>query len=301
MNRRPFLKKSALALLSTGFLDDSVSNMLNLIMKEEPIFFKISLAQWSLHRTIRAGKLRTLDFPAFAMEKFDIDAVEYVNQFFIDKAKNKRFLKELQKRSEESGVENVLIMIDAEGSIGDLNNKKRKKAVENHYKWVEAAKFLGCQAIRVNAAGEGGRKEVQLAAIEGLHSLSEFANGYDINVIVENHGGYSSEGDWLAEVIKKVDLTNCGTLPDFGNFYEYDRYQGVADLMPYAKGVSAKSHEFDDLGNETSTDYLRMLSIVKNAGYKGYIGIEYEGADNDEIKGIERTKRLLLSTGKNLK
>lgn len=274
------------------------------------LFFKISLAEWSLHKTIFSGKLKNLDFPAKAKNDFDIDAVEYVNQFFKDKANDQAYLQDLKQRAGDAGVRNILIMIDGEGDLGTLDEAKRTEAVENHYKWVEAAKFLGCHSIRVNARGDGTAEEVKKAAIDGLGRLSEFGTQHDINIIVENHGSYSSNGKWLAEVISQVGSNRCGTLPDFGNFCikrsddkcleEYDRYQGVKELMPYAKGVSAKTHDFNDSGKEIHTDYHKMLSIVKDSGYKGYIGIEYEGNDLSEEEGIKATKDLLQNVGEKL-
>ena len=189
-------------------------------------------------------------------------------------------------------------MIDGEGNLGDPDQKKRTQAVENHYKWVEAAKTLGCHSIRVNAGSAGTFEEQQHRAADGLRALSEFAAKHGMNVIVENHGGLSSNGEWLAGVMKMVNLKNCGTLPDFGNFRIkdnewYDRYQGVTELMPFAKAVSAKSHDFDAEGNETKTDYKKMMKIVLDAGYSGYVGIEYEGSMLDEFAGIRATKALL--------
>ena len=113
-------------------------------------------------------------------------------------------------------------------------------------------------------------------------------------MIVENHGGLSRNGEWLAGVMKKVDHKRCGTLPDFGNFGSYDRYKGVdgADALRQGR-VSAKSHDFDDKGNETHTDYRKMMEIVVDAGYHGYVGIEYEGGKLSEPDGIKATKKLL--------
>ena len=256
-------------------------------------WFDISLAQWSLHRTLRKGELDNLDFPAFAKKQIDIHAVEYVNQFFKDKAQDFTYLKELKKRAKDAGVKNVLIMIDGEGQLGDENTANRTKAVENHYKWVDAAKYLGCHAIRVNAAGQGEAEEVKKRVVDSMVTLADYAKKAKINVIIENHGGMSSHGDWLADILKQVGRKNAGSLPDFGNFYEYDRYQGVTDLMPFAKGVSAKSHDFEANGLEKNIDYAKMLDIVKSAGYKGYIGIEYEGKNLSEVEGIKATKALL--------
>jgi L-ribulose-5-phosphate 3-epimerase len=262
------------------------------VRKAEPLF-KISLAEWSLHHALFDKKIEHLDFPRLAKQEYGIEAVEYVNQFFMDKAKDTRYIAELKKRCDDLGVRSVLIMCDNEGAIGDPDDKKRTTAVENHYKWVEAAKTLGCHAIRVNAQSDGTYDEQMARAADGLGRLVEFGARHELNVIVENHGGLSSNGVWLAGVMKKVNNPRCGTLPDFGNFGEYDRYKGVKELMPYAKGVSAKTHEFDSEGNETQTDYRKMLKIVVDAGYHGHLGIEYEGDKLSEPEGIRATKKLV--------
>jgi len=264
---------------------------------KDPLF-KLSLAEWSLHRTLSERKLDNLDFPKTAKLDYGIDAVEYVNQFFKDKARDQKYLSELKRRSGDLGVRNVLIMIDDEGGLGEPDSAKRTQAVENHYKWVEAAKFLGCHSIRVNAYSTGSYQEQQERAADGLRRLAEFGAKHQLGVIVENHGGLSSNGEWLSGVIRKVNMANCGTLPDFGNFdlgdgKQYDRYRGVRELMPFAKGVSAKSHDFDAAGNETHTDYRRMMKVVLDAGYHGYVGIEYEGDKHSEPEGIRLTKQLL--------
>ncbi|WP_444913017.1 sugar phosphate isomerase/epimerase family protein [Microbulbifer sp. PAAF003] len=254
---------------------------------------KISLAQWSLHRQLRSGALKVLDFPIKARKEFAIDAVEYVNQFFADKARDQNFLSALRVRAIDHGVKSLLIMVDAEGDLGNPNASERQLAVENHFQWVEAAKYLGCHSIRVNAGGQGSSREVSSACRDGLRALSEFALDFDINIVVENHGGYSSNGLWLSQLLQSVDMPNCGSLPDFGNFGDYDRYLGVEQLMPFARGISAKSFSFDKRGNETNTDFARMLRIIQKAGYKGHIGIEYEGAGGEDW-GINATKELLL-------
>lgn len=280
--------------------------------KPNTINFNISLAEWSLHRSLYSGDMDHLDFAKIAKDEFGIDAVEYVNSFFFEKAKDKVYLKEMRSRADDLGVSSLLIMCDNEGSLGDPDIAKRNKAVENHYKWHEAAKYLGCHSIRVNAylteslhgletgdySKTGSYKDQIGLAADGLRKLTEFGEGIGMNTIVENHGGLSSDGGWLAAVMKEVDHPMCGTLPDFGNFRIegdkwYDRYKGVEELMPFAKAVSAKSHDFDSNGNETNTDFFKMMDIVSNAGYEGYVGIEYEGSVMDEISGIRATKTLL--------
>jgi sugar phosphate isomerase/epimerase len=256
-------------------------------------WFEISLAEWSLHRTIFSGKMTNLDFPRVAKQDFGIDAIEYVNQFFKDKANDKSYLRDLNDRCKSEGVRSVLIMCDGEGATGDPDQAARMKAVENHYKWVDAARFLGCHSIRVNAYSKGTPEEQARLCADGLAKLGEYASKQNINVIVENHGGLSSRGDWLTGVMQKVNMKNVGTLPDFGNFYEYDRYKGVEEMMPFAKGVSAKTHDFGPYGDELFVDYTRLLEIVKAAGYRGRIGIEFEGDRVSEADGIRLTKALL--------
>ncbi len=275
---------------------------------------EISLAEWSLHRALEAGKVDHLDFPSIARNQFGIGAVEYVNGFFGGKkmnfkeaAKDKTYLTELLKRSKDAGVINHLIMVDNEGSLALPNDKERLPAVENHKKWIEAAKFLGCKTVRVNLHGEGKSDEKKIASIDSLSRLGEFAKPMDINVVVENHGSDSSNGVWMAEVMKKVNKSNVGTLPDFGNFCithpwgttqdgcddQYDIYKGVKELLPFAKGVSAKSYDFDNNGEQPKMDYKRLLDIVKASGFKGYIGVEFEGNTQPEEEGIRKTKALL--------
>lgn len=262
----------------------------------EPLF-KISLAQWSLHRTLFGGKLDHLDFPKAAKQEFGIDAVEYVNQFWKNK-NDPAYDRDLRKRCDDLGVKSLLIMCDGEGSLGDPDEAKRKQAVENHRKWLDSAAILGCHSIRVNAHSGGSYDEQRDRAADGLRKLCELADPMNLNVIVENHGGLSSNGTWLAAVMKLVDHKRVGTLPDFGNFrvsdnQSYDRYKGTEELMPFARGVSAKSYDFDEAGDETTIDYRRMMKIVLAAKYSGHVGIEYEGSRLAENAGILATKALL--------
>lgn len=259
---------------------------------------KISLAQWSLHRMLNGGKLDNLDFARFAREEFGIEAVEYVNSFFRDKAGELAYLADMNRRCADHGVRSLLIMVDGEGELGNPDRRARLKTVSNHHRWADAARELGCHSIRVNAQSAGEFEEQQKLAADGLALLAQYCAALRLNVIVENHGGLSSNGEWLAGTIRLVDMPNCGTLPDFGNFSlgngrNYDRYQGTRELMPFAKAVSAKSYDFDEQGNETTIDYPKMLQIVADAGYSGWIGIEYEGSRLSEPEGIRATRDLL--------
>lgn len=300
IDRRTFVARSVAAAAGAGLAVHPIGSLAAMGFKSagsKPLF-KISLAQWSLHRALQSGQLDALDFSTFARQQFDVGAVEYVNTFFKDKAKDRTYLGELRSRASGSNVSSLLIMVDGEGLLGDPNASRRTEAVENHFRWVEAAKFLGCHSIRVNAASAGSPDTQRDLAVDGLRRLTDFAAGHDINVIVENHGGLSSNGAWLADVISRVDHTRCGTLPDFGNFdlgdgVSYDRYQGVRELMPFAKAVSAKSYAFGPDGKETTIDFLRMMRIVLDAGYRGHVGIEFEGDGVSENQGIRATKLLL--------
>lgn len=233
-----------------------------------------------------------MDFPKTA-KKYGLDAVEYVSTFFDGKGEDNDYLTKLKAECTRNGVKSLLIMVDDEGDLGDTSSVNLQKAVENHYKWVKAAKFLGCHSIRVNARGNGTMEQVHNAAVKGLGMLADYAAKYNINVIVENHGGFSSNGKWLSDVMKAVNKPNCGTLPDLGNFYEYDRYKGVEEMMPFAKGVSGKTHDFDQEGNETVIDYVKMMKIISDSGFKGYIDVEYEGDKLSEPDGVKASIALV--------
>ncbi len=269
----------------------------------EPPKISLSLAQWSLHKELFGGKISHFDFIRVAGE-MGFEGVEYVNQFFKNEVENTAYLDSMNAKAKEAGVQQLLIMVDGEGNLGELDREKRDQAVENHKNWVRAAKHLGCHSIRVNAYGTGEANEVMEAAVDALGKLSDYASEYNINVLVENHGGYSSDGIWLSETIKKVGKSNCGTLPDFGNFClkrsgngtcteHYDKYKGVKEMMPYAKAISAKSYDFNEDGEETTIDYKKMMDIIKETNYSGFIGVEYEGSRLSEREGIMMTKNLL--------
>jgi len=273
---------------------------------------KISLAQWSIHRALEKGELKAENFASIAKNDFDITAVEYVNSFYKDHAEDSAFWKAMRATADSLGVKSLLIMVDEEGDLGNPHTDERKKAVENHYKWVNAASILGCHSIRINAFGDGSKEEVQVAMVDALKQLCTYAAKANINVLIENHGLYSADGKWVAEIIRQVNMPNAGTLPDFGNWCTshkwgstepgkectevYDRYTGVAETLPFAKGVSAKSYSFSEQGDETVIDYDKMLKLVKESGFSGYIGIEYEGSPLSEADGIRATKNLLEKT-----
>jgi sugar phosphate isomerase/epimerase len=268
---------------------------------------KISLAQWSLNRAFFGGDLDPQNFAAIAMDTYGIDAVEYVSAFYMDSVLDESSWNGLKARATDAGVQSLLIMVDDEGDLGGADDAVRRQAVENHYKWVNAAKILECHSIRVNAFGDPDRETFRGALVDGMGRLAEYAAGEDMDVIIENHGLFSSDAGLITSIITEVELPNLGTLPDFGNWclsaewgstqFEcdevYDRYQGVAELLPYARGVSAKSYNFNEQGEDRIIDYHRMLKIVKDSGYEGYIGIEYEGEEKPEHEGILITRALI--------
>jgi len=263
--------------------------------------FKISLAEWSLHNALFAGEISNLDFPRLAREQYGIEGAEFVNQFFKDKAHDSTYLKDLKTRANDHGVTCVLIMIDGEGDMSATSKSDRDQAVENHKKWVDAAAALGCHSIRINTGEHYSPTDVGAVA-EACSALAEYGAEHKIGVICENHGGPSSNPDALIALMKAVNNPNFGTLPDFGNFpkgpdgkYAIDIYDAIERMMPYAKGVSAKSYDFDEKGNETTLDYPRIMKIVTAAGYHGFVGIEFEGGRLSEPEGIKATKRLLES------
>jgi sugar phosphate isomerase/epimerase len=327
-NRRKFMKQLGLGAVGAGIASAWPWNVEAHV--EKKLFFDVSLAQFSFASEFFSGKHNVLEFPARAKKDFGINIVEYVAMFFAGKEKDAAFLKELRQRTDDLGVINNLIMVDDE-NIADLDTAKRNHAVESHHRWVDAAKVLGCKSIRVNLGSmeqEGSAEEVAKAAIEGYSKLLEYGAKNDMDIIVENHINHSCNGQWLAGIMKKVNHPRAGVLPDFGNFCvkrtkpatmdiagymatkcleEYDKYKGVAELMPYAKGVSAKSHKFDANGNETEIDYVKMFDIIRKSGFKGIVGIEYEGGlmhmmntpgylSNED--GIRATGKLLDKVGK---
>jgi L-ribulose-5-phosphate 3-epimerase len=302
MSRRLFLEGTVAsgALLSLGTPLAAATDVSGKPEAGKIADFKISLAEWSLNRALFAKKIDNLDFPKIAREEHGIEAVEFVNQFFQDKAHDSAYLKDLKKRAVDLGVTCVLIMIDGEGDLSAPQKDERTKAVENHQKWVDAAASLGCHAIRVNTGGNYSPTDVGPIS-EACGLLTDYGVKNNIAIICENHGGPSSNPDALIALMKAVGKPTFGTLPDFGNFpeengkYTIDIYDAIARMMPYARGVSAKSFDFDASGKETRLDFARILKIVTDAGYKGYVGIEYSGDRLGEPEGIRATKKLLDS------
>ena len=298
MKRRTFLKVSAGAIGSLSLPGLPITTIRAEEHSEEP--FRISLAEWSLNKTLRAGKMTNLDFPRIAKRDFDIDCIEFVDQFFADKAKDMSYLKDLKQRAEGEGVKLGLIMLDTTGDLGAGEKAERDKAVEKTFAWIEAAKFLGCRTVRVNARGPGNADELRSRIVESCARLADFAAERKLNVAIENHGGLSSDPNWLTSVMRAVDRPNFGTLPDFGNFpLETNRYDAVEMFMPYAKAVSAKAQKFSADGLVEETDFFRMMRVVRDGGYTGYVGVESpprhartrDGRDSHDARSVEKNPR----------
>jgi sugar phosphate isomerase/epimerase len=312
--RRAFIKKTGLGATALAILPQT--SLAHTLPNPKDSNLKISLAQWSLHRALEKGEIKAVEFAKIAKNTYGIDAVEYVNQFYVDHAMDEKYWGGLKVRAKDEGVKNILIMVDNEGELGNPNEVERKTAVDNHFKWIDAAKILGCHSIRVNAFGKGTKRELHAALIDGLGNLAAYGAKENINVLVENHGLHTSDGKFVISVLQQVNSPYLGTLPDFGNWCQsaewgstepskncgdvYPHSDGVADFLPFAKGVSAKTYDFDAAGNETSLDYPTLLKLVKESGFDGHIGIEYEGVGMSEPEGIKATKRLIERVWKTL-
>ena len=268
----------------------------------------ISLAQWSLHRALEKKEIDPEDFAGITRDRYQIEAVEYVNAFYEKHGNDQKFWNRMNNRAMEAGVKNLLIMVDHEGDLGDPQESKRKKAVENHYKWVDAARIMNCHSIRVNAFGTGDRQTLKNALTDGLGLLASYGRQQGIHILIENHGLHTSDARFITDIIREVANPYLGTLPDFGNWClntewgstqggrckeVFDPYLGLELMLPFAKGISAKSYDFDPQGSETSLDYSRLLNMVKSSEFKGFIGIEYEGNALSEDEGIKATKKLI--------
>lgn len=328
MKRRNFIRNSSQAGMAFSLLgmyacketkkkEDETTEDANLTVKAVDPFFKLSLAQWSIHKMIKEDGVDPYTFAEKAKD-WGFSGLEYVNQLYPADLDNDeyseeamaKFIEKSNAEAEKHGMQNVLIMIDRQGNLAVSDAKERKETVERHHKWIDAAKAMGCHSIRVNLNGSDDPAAWKANSIDALAQLSTYAKDKNINILVENHGGLASNGAMLADVMATVDMDNCGTLPDFGNFCitssddgcaeEYDKYKGVKELMPYAKAVSAKTHDFDAGGNETEIDYVKMLQIVKDHGYTGFIGVEYEGSELGEEAGIIATKELMLKAAKEM-
>ncbi len=314
-SRRTFIKQSALGGLALALPIPAHMTAALPALPEMITGPRISLAQWSLHRAIEDGGLKAVDFPMVAKKEFGISAVEYVSSFYTAERQNTSFWEALKRSTDAEGIENLLIMVDGEGELGAAKKQDRTRAVEQHRPWIEAARRLGCFAIRVNAFGKGDRIALREALIDGLGSLSEAGSESNISILVENHGLHTSDAGFITGIIQAVNSPYLGTLPDFGNWClnkewggtkdgtctdSYDPVKGLRQMLPFAKGVSAKSYDFGPDGEETRLPYRALLQEVRDSGFAGHIGIEYEGDRLSEAEGIRATKALIEKTWKTL-
>lgn len=290
MNRRLALQHLALAATTSVLAPRALVSAAS----AETSWLRFAVQQYTFNRQLRSGKLKILDFPKTVVEGTGIKGLEYFNGHMEDRAGDTAYFKELRKRTDDLGATNTMILCRSQPALDSADPKIRAQAVEGYRPWMEATRILGGFCIRVDVRSPGDPEEQKKHAIAGLESLCEVAEAdYGISIVVENHGNHSGNGAWVADVMQGVNRDNCGTLPDFQNFTDYDPYQGVEEMMPWAKIVCAKSKGFDDDGNEVNVDYRRMLKIVKASGFQGWIGIEFEGHDVEPIEGILATKRLI--------
>ena len=318
MKRKEFIKlasTSALGISSLGYMS---------LQKPKELFFKLSLAQWSLHKNIKYGDMDPYEFAQVA-KSFNFSGIEYVTALYdnVMKVRDGDMSKAItfwarknKKLAEINDIKNVLIMIDEIEGLAEENKSRRLKAVDNHKMWIDAAEIMGCESVRLNLYGSSNADKWKDLSIKSLSELGSYAKNSGVNVIVENHGRISSDIPKLMDVIYGVNMDNVGTLPDFGNFCMadegygsvfdgscetmYDFYQGVEEMMPKAFAVSAKSNDFDENGDEKTIDYMRMMKIVKSFGYTGYVGVEYEGKRLSEEDGIKATRDLLIKIGQTI-
>jgi sugar phosphate isomerase/epimerase len=318
MKRKEFIKlasTSALGISSLGYMS---------LQKPKELFFKLSLAQWSLHKNIKYGDMDPYEFAQVA-KSFNFSGIEYVTALYdnVMKVRDGDMSKAItfwarknKKLAEINDIKNVLIMIDEIEGLAEENKSRRLKAVDNHKMWIDAAEIMGCESVRLNLYGTSNAEKWKDLSIKSLSDLGSYAKKSGVNVIVENHGRISSDIPKLMDVIYGVNMDNVGTLPDFGNFCMadegygsvfdgscetvYDFYKGVEEMMPKAFAVSAKSNDFDENGDEKTIDYMRMMKIVKSFGYTGYIGVEYEGNRLSEEEGIKATRDLLIKIGQTI-
>ena len=259
---------------------------------DRPTKDDISLAAWSLVREFREGKWKNLDLPRICREDFGINGLEFVNSFF--ELPTERYLNQLKKNAAEHGVTLVLIMVDGEGNMSAMEKKERMQAALNHRKWVDIAASLGCHAIRCNVGGPSKDydQDTMKRAADSFGNLVEYASQYPLNVILENHGGASSNPDMMIGLMKAINSPNFGTLPDFGNIYEFDRYESIRKLVAYAKGISVKT-KFKPNGTHPDYDLEKLLKICMEEGYHGFYGIEQESPDANSWQAVRWSKAVI--------
>ncbi|MEM9941449.1 MAG: sugar phosphate isomerase/epimerase family protein [Planctomycetota bacterium] len=288
MKRRELLKLGTMAAISSALSGWK-------FQESEPkkTWLKLAVQQYSFNRQLRSSELKIEDYPATVVEGTGIKSLEFFNGHIEDKKYNEAFFVDLKKRCDDLEANTTMMLCRSKPAVDSPDPAIRQKAIEGYKRWLTATQILGGQYIRVDTRHKGDAEEQKKYAVAGLKALTEVASEYGIGILVENHGGHSSNGAWLADVMRKVNLPNCGTLPDFQNFKDYDPYKGVAEMMPWAKILCAKAKAFDDQGNETNVDYRRMLKIAKDAGFRGFIGIEFEGHEIEPLEGIKMTAALI--------
>ncbi|MEM7394016.1 MAG: TIM barrel protein [Verrucomicrobiota bacterium] len=286
-SRRSFIQSAALGGAALSFAPTAFA-----LDKNDPNRFKIGIQEYTFHRWL-GKKLDHLDYPALCKEKLGITHIEYWNRPFGGKHTDKAYVGELVKRTTGEGMKNVLILVDAKNQLDARDADQRDRAVNEHKGWIDCAAQLGCDAIRVNCRSGGNPDENLKHAEDGVGRLCDYAEGTEVKVAIEPHGGHSQNPDWLVKAMKALNRPNAALLPDFNNFGRYDRYDGITKCMPKAVAVCAKALKFDADGNETHTDYYKALKIVYESDFSGVITVEFEGRGVDPIEGSLKTKALI--------
>ena len=280
--------------LGTGALAMALNSSLTGKEKKTVDRFHIGIQEYTFNRWLKSGKLNHLDYPALVKKELGISYVEYWNRPFDGKHTDPAYVGELAKCTRNEGIQNVLILVDEKHELDHADKLERDKSIDLHKAWIDCAEQLGCLAIRVNCRMGGDPKDNLNRAVDGVGRLCEYAKDTSVKVVIEPHGRNSQDPDWLVSVMNALNHSHAGLLPDFNNFGKYDRYDAVKKTLPFAPAVCAKALKFDKEGNESNTDFERMLKIVHDSEYSGVISIEFEGHDIDPITGSRMTKELIL-------
>lgn len=320
MKRREFV--TGLGLAGAAAVTGNLPSAETAPIKPQP--FTIGLSQWAFHRAIfgdardhyrtfiknlhsdpdsvLAGEMDPRDIVWRARE-LDVGVVDLVNILWFGHGEDKPWLNDFKTRARDANVTFGVLMCDQLARSGAADAKERRQSVEDHTRWMETAAELGCPFLRINPYGEGTYLEQCQRSAETLHALAERSADYGLEVIVENHGHPGSNGAWLAMLIEMANHSRVGTYTDLDNFFmggwdlnperRYDRHQGLLDLAPYTKAISAKTHDFDPDGEETTIDYHACLKILIDSGFSGLVSAEFEGNRVDETEGSKLTVELL--------
>jgi L-ribulose-5-phosphate 3-epimerase len=286
ISRRNFFEKSVAlggaALAAPSLLKSELMEPTPRMIKDD-----ISLAQWALVDEVKSGKWKTVDFAKIAKNDFGLNGIEFVNTLF--EVTTEGYLRRLKKNAADNGVTMVLIMVDDEGDGCSATKEERRQFEINHRKWIDAAAYLGCKAIRTNCRGPQGvsKEEALKYSIETYQMMMEYAVPAKISVLIENHGGISNDAGWMVSLMKEVNNLYFGTYPDWrAPADNFDNVDYLLKMLPYAGGMSYRNQPTEELT-------AKMIRLAKDSGYRGWYGIESSG--REEIKkGIALLRKYLF-------